>query len=159
MKQTTKCKEKCYVFDVWIESGITYDGKTEIIRKIQIAGNKTLYNLARVITKAFGFYFDHCFGYYCNFNNLRDSIRGYELFVDIDEEPLSPHFKGVKKMKIAKAFINPGERMLFLFDYGDEWRFAVELKEIKEIDENNIKIAVLESIGKAPPQYPPCEEF
>ena len=35
----------------------------KIIRKIKIAGTKSLYNFAKVITQAFGFYFDHCFDF------------------------------------------------------------------------------------------------
>ena len=54
--------------------------------------------------------------------------------------------------------MNAGETMLFLFDYGDEWRFQVELKEIRKADKSNLKQVILESIGKAPIQYPPCED-
>jgi len=48
--------------------------------------------------------------------------------------------------------------MLFLFDYGDEWRFVVELKEINQAEKCDLKPKILESIGKAPEQYPPCED-
>ncbi|MBL7198016.1 MAG: hypothetical protein ISS47_07945, partial [Candidatus Omnitrophica bacterium] len=81
-----------------------------------------------------------------------------ELFVDIGEEPLLAASKGVKKVKISQAFKSPGEKLLFLFDYGDGWRFSIELQEITYIDKWNLEPVVLESIGKAPQQYPPCEE-
>lgn len=147
-----------YIFDVWIEKkgGILFP--KEVRRKICLPGSKNLYSFARVITKAFGFYFDHCFGYYDNFQRYHDSQRSYELFVDIGEEPLSPMTKGVKKTRIYQVFKNPQDKMLFLFDYGDNWHFGIELKEIKPMDKWNLAPVVLESSGEAPPQYPSYEE-
>lgn len=155
-KKRPTLKGKVYVFDIWIKDEEKAPHKP--LRKICILGSRTLYNFARVITKAFGFYFDHPFGFYSNMVSINDSSAGYELFVDIGEEPLTPHFKGVKKTKVSKAFSNIGTKMLFLFDYGDEWHFIVELKEIRDSLTNESLPAVLGSIGKAPMQYPPCEE-
>ncbi len=146
-----------YIFDVRLEEGGMYEVTQTVVRKIKIAGSRSLYQFAKTITGAFGFSFDHAFGFYDNFGNLRDAKKAYELFVDAGEEA-SPTAQGVKKIKISQAFINPGEKMLFLFDYGDEWCFAVELKEIRKAEERESEPVILESTGKAPAQYPPCEE-
>lgn len=143
-----KSQKTDYIFDVRFE---------DCLRKIQIGGEKSLYHFAEVIVQAFEFDFDHCFGFYDNFKKYHDSKKAYELFPDIGEEPLFPAVKGVKKTKISKVFQSPGEKMLFLFDYGDGWHFSVELKEIKNVEKNG-KPAILENIGKAPEQYPACEE-
>ena len=143
-----KSQKTDYIFDIQFE---------DCLRKIQIGGDKTLYKFAEVIVGAFGFDFDHCFGFYDNFKRYHDSKKAYELFVDIGEEAVTPTAKGVEKTKIAQAFQNPGEKMLFLFDYGDEWHFTVELKEIKNAEKQNGKPVILKSIGKAPEQYPACE--
>lgn len=147
-----------YIFDVWIigKGGIC-DIKEKVLRKIQISGGKTLYTFAKVITKSFGFYFDHCFGFYDNFQKYHDSKMSYELFVDIGESQLTPTTQGVEKTKIRQVFRTPGEKWLFLFDYGDGWYFTVELKEIKAAEKGDLKPLVLESVGNALPQYPPCE--
>lgn len=129
--------------------------KTRPIRKIRIAGQKSLYSFARFIVESFGFLFDHCFAFYDNFERPKDSTRAYELFVDAGEEPLAPKAKGVKRTKIETAFKGPGDRMLFQFDYGDDWRFAVELLEITRAERWNLKPVILERIGKAPLQYRP----
>ncbi|MFH0764728.1 MAG: hypothetical protein V1927_06990 [Candidatus Omnitrophota bacterium] len=147
-----------YIFDVWLYGDEKGTDEKKIVRKIQIAGTKSLYNFAKIITQAFGFYFDHCFGFYDNFQRYGHSSMAYELFVDVGEEPLSSASKGVKKIKIGQAFKSTGQKMLFLFDYGDEWRFVVEVKEIKQAEKRDLKPVILESIGKAPLQYPPCEE-
>lgn len=157
-KKAPKCGLEYYIFDVWLYGDEKFTDEKRIIRKIQIAGTKSLYNFAEVIVKAFGFQFDHCFGFYDNFQRFPDSQKSYELFVDTGEEPSNPLTKGVKNTKISQAFKDSGERMLFLFDYGDEWHFAVELKEIKRAEKRDLKPKILESTGKAPLQYPPCED-
>lgn len=154
-----QCGLKYYIFDIWIwGTGGVGDFRENVSRKIQIAGTKTLYNFARVIVNAFGFQFDHCFGFYDNFQKYHDSKKAYELFVDIGEERSRPWTKGVKNTKISQVFKSPGDKMHFLFDYGDCWHFAVELKEIKNAEKWDLKPVILESIGKAPEQYPPCED-
>lgn len=146
-----------YIFDVRLEEGGMYEVTQTVVRKIKIAGTRSLYQFAETITGAFGFSFDHAFGFYDNFGNLRDAKKIYELFVDAGEEA-SPTAQGVKKTKISQTFIKPGDKMLFLFDYGDEWRFTVELKEIRKTEEKESEPVILESTGKAPAQYLPCEE-
>ena len=154
-----QCALKCYIFNVWIlGSGGVEDYKYKVLRKIQIAHTKTLYNFAKVIVNSFGFQFDHCFGFYENFQKYHDSKKMYELFVDFGEERSRPWAKGVKNTKISQAFKKPGDKMHFLFDYGDCWHFSVELEEIKQAEKWDLKPVILESIGKAPLQYPPCKE-
>ena len=140
-----------YIFDVWLDD----DGKRKVFRRIRIADIKSLYSFAKIITQAFGFYFDHCFGFYDNFARYHDSKKAFELFADIGEEPLSPTSKGVKKTQLRSVFKRPGEKMLFLFDYGDGWRFSVELKDIKQAETRALKPVILERHGEAPLQYPP----
>ncbi|MBI3007958.1 MAG: hypothetical protein HYY56_00300, partial [Candidatus Omnitrophica bacterium] len=94
-----------------------------ITRKIQIERTKSLYNFAKVITQAFGFQFDHCFGFYDTLKDKMNCKKAFELFVDIGEEPTNGVAKGVKKVKISQAFKHIGEKLIFLFDYGDGWQF------------------------------------
>ncbi len=148
-----------YVFNVWLYGDYPAKKENRIIRKIQIAETKSLYNFAKVITQAFDFYFDHCFGFYSNFDRPQNSEKAYELFYDLDDvEPPAPHVKSVKRTKIHQVFKQPGDKMLFLFDYGDGWQFFVELEKIKQADKWDLKPVILESVGKAPLQYPPCED-
>jgi hypothetical protein len=146
-----------YIFNVWLYSDEHCTQEKRIIRKIQISPTKTLYNFAKVITQAFDFEFDHCFGFYDTLKDRKNSKKMFELFVDIGEES-RPQAKGVKKTKISQAFENIGEKMIFLFDYGDGWQFNVELEEKCKADKMDLKSKVLESIGEAPLQYPPCED-
>ncbi len=146
-----------YTFDIWIKPSCKVTSIDKVLRKIRIPGSKSLYNFARVITGAFGFYFDHCFGFYDTLKDRKNCKKAFELFVDVGEESTRSVAKGVKKTKIFQAFEKPGEKMIFLFDYGDGWQFNVELKEIQYIHKWNLDPVILKSVGEAPEQYPPCE--
>ena len=152
--QQRPCGLKYLIFTVWLEDA----PKGRISRKIQIADTKSLYNFAKVITQAFGFFFDHCFGFYDHFEHYHDSKKAFELFADIGEEPLSPTTKGVKRTQLRSVFRRPGETMLFMFDYGDGWRFSVQLEEIRTAEQRDLKPVILERIGEAPLQYPPADD-
>src|SRR3954454_9809352 len=93
---------------------------------IEIGRAKNLADLAEAIVRAFDFDFDHAFGFYPETKG-RAVMRGrpaYELFADMGERTGS---QSVRKTRIADAFAEVGHAMTFLFDYGDEWLFRVEL--------------------------------
>ncbi|KJJ84410.1 Plasmid pRiA4b ORF-3-like protein [Candidatus Omnitrophus magneticus] len=143
-----------YIFNVWIEPSFLYKSGKKIFREIGISADESLYKLAEMITRAFNFYFDHAFGFYDNFKNVRNSKKAYELLFDMGEEAFNPETKGVKKTKIQEVFKKVGNKMLFLFDYGDEWHFGVELKRIRQEKNAKAKPVILKKTGKAPKQYP-----
>jgi hypothetical protein len=66
------------------------------------------------------------------------------------EEPIT---RSVKKTSIAEVFTQPGHKMLFLFDYGDDWRFEVELVRTEPRQSKLSYPSVLQRVGKAPRQY------
>ena len=130
----------------------------EISRKIEIPENANLYKLAKAIIRAYNFDFDHCFGFFSRINESRyfDSEKKYELFTDLIEEgeSLEPTGAGsVKKTKINKVWQNIGDKMLFLFDYGDNWQFVVEFKGFGEKNQKKKYPRILKKTGKAPRQY------
>src|ERR1700720_2813731 len=94
--------------------------KPKVYRDIEIASAKTLHDLAQAITRAFDFDFDHAFGFYSKLTgNINDSPRRYELFADMGESDA----RSVKKTRIADALPSVGNKLRFLFDYGDKWHF------------------------------------
>ena len=64
----------------------------------------------------------------------------------------------VKRTKVAQVFGVVGKKMLFLFDYGDEWRFQVALTALGEKAAKVRYPRMLSSTGEAPPQYPDFDE-
>ncbi len=104
------------------------DGEMSIYRDIEIEPSKSLYRLAEAIVTAFGFDFDHAFGFYSGLKpaTLMRALPRYELFADTGDA--APGVGSVKKTRIAQAFPEIGHTMMFLFDYGDDWHFRVSLE-------------------------------
>ncbi len=75
----------------------------------------------------------------------------YELFADMGE---ATETRSVKKTKVAEAFIEVGRAMTFLFDYGDEWLFRVELTAMGRKVAKARYPKVLAKAGPPPVQYP-----
>ena len=124
-----------------------------VYRAFEIADTSTLYELAQVIVRSFEFDFDHAFGFYSKLKgNIYDSPVRYELFVDMGET--DNEARSVKRTLVIEAFASVKSKMRFMFDYGDEWIFLVELVERKQ-KKPRVKLPrLLVTAGKAPVQYP-----
>ena len=133
--------------------------RPRLYRDIEIDSGKSLYDLAECIVEAFDFYLDHAFGFYSKLTgHYFDSPSKYELFADL--EGGESDAKSVKRTKVAQAFPDVGSKILFLFDYGDQWKFKVEVIGLGEKVPKARYPKVIKSVGTAPPQYPhPDEEF
>ena len=134
-------------------------GQTSIYRDIELDSSKSLHQFAEAIVAAFGFDFDHAFGFYSGLTSAKMMREHpmYELFADMGNA--EPGVLGVKKTSIARAFPAIGHTMIFLFDYGDGWHFRVKLQH------TGTKLAkvryprVVATRGEAPPQYPDPDDI
>ena len=78
------------------------------------------------------------------------------MFADIGEG--GDGALSVKRTLVGDAFPSVGKKMSFVFDYGDEWLFQVEFVKRKP-REPKVKLPrLLDSVGKAPAQYPDPED-
>lgn len=131
--------------------------KPKVYRDIEIEGDKSLSALAEAIVMAFDFEFDHAFGYY---SDLKDpySRKGerYELFADMEDGDSDAG--SVERTTVAEVFGVPGKKMLFLFDYGDDWRFVIEATANGEKAPKTRYPRLVASVGRAPEQYPDLDE-
>jgi hypothetical protein len=131
--------------------------KPKIYREFAISAGSSLYALAQAITRFFDFDFDHPFGFYSKLKgNIYDSPVRYELFVDMGEDQSDA--RSVERTRVIEAFPTVGTKMCFLFDYGDEWVFLVELVSRKPREPKVRLPRLLSSAGKAPAQYPNLED-
>ncbi|MDR3539258.1 MAG: hypothetical protein P4L71_22410 [Acetobacteraceae bacterium] len=130
--------------------------KPRITRDIEIGSGRSLYDLAEAINVAYGFMFDHAFGFYSNLTgNVLRSPVSYELFADLEET--DSEAGSVKRTTVAEAFPKVGSKMTFLFDYGDEWHFRVEVLD-RGTKAGRSLAKVLDGVGKAPEQYPEMDD-
>ena len=133
-----------------------------VYREIEVDSGRSLYRLAEAIVRAFDFDFDHAFGFYSGRTErtLMTAQPKYELFADMSKNALgetSDAFS-VKETRIADAFPRVDHAMTFLFDYGDEWLFRVEVIGLGEKVAKVRYPKVLKKAGTAPEQYPDPDE-
>ena len=215
-------------------------------RVLAVRENSSLYDLALAANRAFGFDFDHAFGFFDNLKNPYRAKERYELFADLEEDledleegeleevigaaldealeeelgTLSeaerqelettfkemrnliedmdpeeakevlitnllqdlpekdreearglltdvftltevdedePESRSVKSTPVSEAFVK-GKKLLYLFDYGDEWHFIVQCQRIEEAEPKKRYPKVLEAKGDAPEQYEEWDE-
>lgn len=128
----------------------------KIYRIIQINPNLSLYSLAEAIIDSFDFDLDHCFGFFDRYEKgfFRDSTEKYELFTDLpDIEPTGAG--SVEHTKIKDVWTHIRKKMYFLFDYGDNWIFEVDLVDLNiEFKRSSRRFyEIIKSVGKSPRQY------
>lgn len=115
-----------------------------IWRRIAIPGNLDFDWLSSAILNAFRFDHDHLYSFiYKNRFGLETRINHPYL-----EEPLF-----ADKVAVQDVLRQPGMSMIFLYDFGDNWEFTVELERIDPVDPALEKPKVLKKHGKSPEQY------
>jgi len=113
---------------------------TGCYRHIQIGEDETLMALSSAILSAFDFYDDHMHAFFMN-NRAWDS----------DAEFVCPggDLDGARgftdKVKLSKFRFIKGDKFLYIFDFGDDWRF--QIKVLRVIDEPVKRYVILKSIG------------
>ena len=130
-----------------------------VYRDIEVPLDSTLYDLAYTIIAAVGFDdTDHAFGFYItdNLRRFRDANERYQVFVDWGVES-TPGSKSVKRAKLDRVFTTEGQKVIFLFDYGDEWLFELEVRGFGSKAPGAQYPRTLASKGEAPEQYPDCD--
>ena len=121
---------------------------------ICLIGEWSLYDLAESLIDAVGFDFDHCFEFRNNLSRRTQSKERYTLFADMGEEADDP---GVKKTLLSSVF-TVGKKMLFYFDYGDDWHFPVTCTAIEDSVAKRRSRQFISQNGTAPIQYPDYDE-
>ena len=131
---------------------VSLKNRRSVRRDIEIESAKTLADFAEAIVQAFDFDFDHAFGFYPETKG-RAVARGrpaYELFADMDA---ATETRSVRKTKVAQVFSEIGDAMVFLFDYGDEWLFRVELTALGQNVTKTRYLRVLANVDLSSIQY------
>lgn len=125
----------------------------------------TLNDLAQAILKAVKFELDHCYGFYAPeyFKRQRGVYKKvqceeYSLFADMDSgnTDISDGDTGVVTTLIDDVFVSNKE-MIFLFDYGDDWRFDVTCLKVS-VGPAFKRAKILATEGIPPIQYRYDEE-
>ncbi|HEY9621444.1 MAG TPA: plasmid pRiA4b ORF-3 family protein [Crinalium sp.] len=118
-------------------------------RRIAIPAALTLDDLAMAILDSFEFDADHLYEFTYK---SRIGLECHILHPDCDEPPFT------SDVRVGDLSLASGQSMTFLFDFGDNWQFKVELEAIAPPAPNLSAPTLLERHGKAPQQYPDYDE-
>jgi hypothetical protein len=64
----------------------------------------------------------------------------------------------MKRTRIVEPFPAVGDKMTFLFDYGDDWQFQIEAIGQNRKQPGDKYPRLLKTVGKAPEQYADPED-
>jgi len=126
----------CYLFKVSVAPNVW--------RKIQLSHLHTLLDLHEAIQDAFNFDDDHLYSFFMDAK--RYSKNSYE-------SPNSENGPYVDEVNIGELELYEGQRILYLFDYGDSWEFNIVLEKIDSSSPLPLNPKIVEKKGKAPEQY------
>ena len=118
-------------------------------RRIALSSDMMMSDLSGLILESVDFDTDHL----DMFRYKNQTGRTVEIF-----HPYADGSPSTDEVRIGDLSLAEGASMTYIFDFGDWWEFAVQLEAIQPDDARSQYAAILESHGKAPPQYPDWDE-
>ncbi len=133
-----------FVFDAEL---LNVDG---VRAKVAVAGHEHLTALHDAIQQAFNWENDHLYSFWLDGQFWGDAAaeRVIPGAPDTDSKTAD--------VPIDELRVKVGARIAYVFDYGDDWRVMLTLRE--RIDGSDPLPRVSERRGTAPPQYPPLDD-
>lgn len=129
---------------------VTYQREPEIWRTIEVLAGHSLLDLHRAIQVAFEFDDDHMYSFY---------MSGTAWDKDTEFAGAPQHGeRGAASARVDTLAWRPRQRFLYLFDYGDEHRFTVQLVGFDPEAPQARYPRIIEEHGDAPQQYPVWDE-
>ncbi|QQK79032.1 plasmid pRiA4b ORF-3 family protein [Salicibibacter cibi] len=115
-------------------------------RKIIASHEHTFEELHHAIQDAFQFDDDHLYSFYIN-GNKETGQPIFCAFMDNDKG------YAADKTTIADVGLFKGQKLYYLFDFGDEWHFEINLSKIDKQSPLPEHPTIIEEEGEAPDQY------
>jgi hypothetical protein len=124
-------------------------GGEPVTRTLALSTDKTLVALHRLIRQAFGWDEGHLYSFWLDGRYWGSQESEYTA-------PFEPEERGASsaEVRIDRLGLKLGQRIAYVYDFGDEWRVALQLRESRP----GGKTGILERRGEAPPQYPDWED-
>ena len=113
-------------------------------RTIVVSSEHTLEELHEAIQDAFAFDRDHLYAF---FTDGKPWSNAHVYAPEVNEGPFSD------QISIGDLGLYPGQLFLYIFDFGDEWQFKIEILDFNS-EPGPPTPVILERKGKSPEQYP-----
>jgi hypothetical protein len=138
---------------------------TELWRDIVVGADRTLDEFQTVLNRAVGLDQDHLW-FIGTGQDYWDSDVQYKRPEEIDQSP-GGMMRGGEEYNAGETTmgemagqlgLDEGDRICYMFDYGDEWRFYGILKEINQDEPSDTEPEVVKEKGDKVDQYAPPGE-
>ncbi|TXK46796.1 plasmid pRiA4b ORF-3 family protein [Pontibacter qinzhouensis] len=116
----------------------------QLYRTILIGASATFEELHLAIQDAYNFDNDHLYAFF---------LDGKRWSRNAINDPYSEQPPYADEVTLSKAGLYEGKRLLYLFDFGDEWQFALQVLLLDTSLPEPKKAIVVEAKGDAPEQY------
>ncbi|MGQ9469913.1 MAG: IS1096 element passenger TnpR family protein [Nitrososphaerales archaeon] len=145
--------ERTLIFNVHYlgQCGVGFSRK--VTRKIEMKETQTLDDLHEaIIYKSFGWDDPHMYSFF--FDNIPYSEnRRMEYCCSTKADPFSRERPNPTSTKLMRLNLKKGQRFLFIFDFGDDHQFNIEVEGFGNVAKGKKYPLLLEEKGKAPRQY------
>jgi hypothetical protein len=122
----------------------------QVWRDIELAEDQTLEDLHLIIQRAYGWWDDHLYSF---FMSGEPWDRTSEIGSPWSDSSLHTH-----QAEIGQLDLKPGQKFLYLFDYGDSHEFDVQLLDINRPASPGNYPKIIARQGQSPEQYPDYDE-
>jgi hypothetical protein len=119
-----------------------------VSRKLAIRADETLADLHQLIQFAFDWDDDHLYSFWLS-GEFWDRQPGMEFArpdLGLESDQRSA------RTRLDRLGLRTGQKIAYVFDYGDEWRVRLTLSEIRPAGAGRC-LPIIESRGEPPPQY------
>jgi hypothetical protein len=150
---TGKEGDRTIIFQVYYLGQMGAGFSRKVTRKIGMLETQTLDDLHEtIICKSLGWDDPHMYSFF--FDNVPYSEdRGMEYCCSTEADPISGQRPNPTSRKLGELKLRKGQRFLFLFDFGDDQQFGIEVEGFGEAKRGERYPLILEERGKAPKQY------
>lgn len=129
-----------YVFDAKLEEW-NPNVRAPASRKLALPATETLADLHQLIQQAFNWEDDHLYSFWLDGKFWGDDESEYTLPFDLDERGGQS-----SEVEMDTLGLERGQKIAYIFDFGDEWRVTLKLSEVRDGGGTGI----LESKGEPP---------
>jgi hypothetical protein len=134
-----------YAFDARLE------GLPGVRRRVAVRADQKLTDLHAALQEAFEWADDHLYTFWLSGRFWDRGSPEYTIPFELEPNQRSA------ATRLSRLDLKPGQKLAYLFDFGDEWRVALTVVAV-EAAEDGAYPRVLERHGDAPPQYPEYED-
>lgn len=126
----------------------TMTDKPDTWRRIEIRGAQSLGDLHRALQRAFNWDDDHLYAFFLS-GKFWDPRAEYD-------DPRGEEGRDASRYLLEHLPLKRGQKIAYVFDFGDEWRVTLRLEKIVPdgINKRRKYPRIAEREGRAPPQYP-----